>query len=464
MKKALLVRQVIVLLIALIISSGIAIFFVSEAMINQGIEGLSSSLSMLDYSLDYDGNIKTQTTALMQVMPEKNARITIIKMDGTVVADTQIDKPETMENHLARIEVQNALKNEVGHSIRYSNTVHEEMLYVAKLSKNADYILRFSIPFEGMLQYLLVTFAWLLAGMLVVLLFSILISAKYIKKIIHPLAEITEQLKKIHKDNLKIELPKYQYEELNIIADTTKALSSELIAYIQEVNFQKKIRQEFFSNASHELKTPITSIKGYAELLDKGFVKEEEKKEDFIRRILFETENMTNLINDILMISRLESEDATVTYSMIRLNLLAEEIFDSLSPIAVQSQITLHKECEPILLEASIKQMRELVLNLVKNAMKYNHPGGNVWLSIYKKEEDIVICVKDDGEGISDKNKERIFERFYCVDKGRSKKEGGTGLGLSIVKHVVEYYKGLIRLESTLGKGSTFTIYIPIKR
>ena len=205
-------------------------------------------------------------------------------------------------------------------------------------------------------------------------------------------------------------------------------------------------------------------MRGYAELLDQGFIQDEATKKDFYTRILKETDNMTNLINDILMISRLEAKEAEVTFSTVRIGPLLTEIFESAEPIAADYQVMLHKECTPVSIEASTKQMRELIMNLVSNGIKYNHPGGNVWVEVWAENEKLYIQVKDDGCGISKEDQERVFERFYRVDKGRSKKMGGTGLGLSIVKHIVEYYNGSIKLESELGKGSCFTIELPLQK
>ena len=249
-----------------------------------------------------------------------------------------------------------------------------------------------------------------------------------------------------------------------MISETTMKMAAEIRAHMDRLEKEKKIRQEFFSNASHELKTPITSVRGYAELLDQGFIRDEATKKDFYARILKETDNMTNLINDILMISRLEAKEAEVTLSTVRIGPLLTEIFESMEPIAADAQVMLHKECSPVAIEASTQQMRELIMNLVSNGVKYNHPGGNVWVEVWPENGMLYIQVKDDGCGISREDQDRIFERFYRVDKGRSKKIGGTGLGLSIVKHIVEYYNGSIKLESEPGKGSCFTVGIPFKK
>ena len=191
---------------------------------------------------------------------------------------------------------------------------------------------------------------------------------------------------------------------------------------------------------------------------------DEEKQSEFIRRILKTAEHMSRLIEDILLISRLETKDVEVTYSMVRLDLLIREIFDVVEPIAKKHQVTLCSQCEEVTLEASVRQMRELLMNLVVNGVTYNQPGGHVWVEIRADKEKVIIRVRDDGVGIGREDQARIFERFYRVDKGRSRKLGGTGLGLSIVKHIVEYNEGDLRLKSSPGEGSEFMICIPFSR
>ena len=222
------------------------------------------------------------------------------------------------------------------------------------------------------------------------------------------------------------------------------------------------IRQEFFSNASHELKTPITSIQGYAELLESGMIQDESTKADFASRIKKEAVRMTGLINDILMISRLEAKEAEVTFSDVRVSVLLEEIIDSLKPQAAEAQVFVHVDCQPLMIHANLQQMRELLTNLISNAIKYNRPGGQVWINIRETDGQMVIRVKDNGVGIPSDSLDRIFERFYRVDKGRSRKQGGTGLGLSIVKHIVNFYHGTIHVSSEPDMGSEFTVFLPM--
>lgn len=227
---------------------------------------------------------------------------------------------------------------------------------------------------------------------------------------------------------------------------------------------EKEIRQEFFVNVSHELKTPITSIKGYTELLVQGFVTKEEEREEFYRRILSETNSMCELIEDSLEISRLESKEVYVKKTLIRVCLLVEEIVESLRPMAEQYHIMLHKECEPITIFADENQLTVLLKNLIGNGIKYNRAGGEVWVHVLKQNGKMMLVVKDNGIGIEEEDQKHIFERFYRVDKGRCKKTGGTGLGLSIVKHIVEYNEGTIEVESKVGKGSRFVVWLPLNR
>ena len=200
---------------------------------------------------------------------------------------------------------------------------------------------------------------------------------------------------------------------------------------MNQIELERQIRQEFFSNASHELKTPITSVQGYAELLESGIIQDEDQKMDFVRRIKKEAVHMTSLINDILMISRLETKEAEVVCQDVRMAIVLDDVLESLKPLAAFHEVLVHAECKPLCI----------------NAIKYNKPGGEVWVTITEENREMIIRVRDNGMGIPKESLGRIFERFYRVDKGRSRKQGGTGLGLSIVKHIVSFYHGTIALQ-----------------
>ena len=224
----------------------------------------------------------------------------------------------------------------------------------------------------------------------------------------------------------------------------------------------EKLKQEFFSNVSHELKTPITSIQGYAELLYNDFAISKEQEKEFLKIIQKESSNITNLINNILTISKLENKEIEINKSDIKIKTIVDEIINSTKPMCIEQNINIINKCEDITMFADYKKIHQLFNNLVVNAIKYNKTNGYVEINCYKDEKNINILIKDSGIGIPLVDRNRIFERFYRVEKGRSKALGGTGLGLSIVKHIVKYYNGKIKVKSTEGFGSEFIIKIPI--
>ena len=464
MKRAIMLRFVVILLLALVVSGAFSYYFIGRNMLQHDMSAMLNTIHAVDYALDYSGNLQEQVEKLQAEAMDNSSRITVIASDGTVAADSEVDQVDAMENHLERQEVREAFETGTGRDTRSSESIGESMLYVAARSSNESYVVRMAVPYTNLLDYMISIFPVLVLGTCIAFAVSVILAIRFADTITTPLNEISEEMGKVHGAQTDFSFKQYKYKELNVISETTMKMAAEIQAHMDQLEKEKKIRQEFFSNASHELKTPITSVRGYAELLDQGFIQDEATKKDFYARILKETDNMTNLINDILMISRLEAKEAEVTFSTVRIGPLLTEIFESAEPIAADYQVMLHKECSPVSIEASAKQLRELIMNLVSNGIKYNHSGGNVWVEAWSENGKLYIRVKDDGCGISKEEQERIFERFYRVDKGRSKKMGGTGLGLSIVKHIVEYYSGSIRLESEPGKGSCFTIELPFKK
>lgn len=231
---------------------------------------------------------------------------------------------------------------------------------------------------------------------------------------------------------------------------------------VTESRNAQKMRRDFFSNASHELKTPITSIKGSVELLCADIPLEADQQRELLTRIGLETERMNNLINDIIMINRIESGELAGDKENIDLEAIVRECCAEAMPLARQNGLSINIDAEPALLYASRKNLYEMVSNLIINAVKYNKQGGSVDVRLKNSDKEIVLVVRNDGEPIPPAHQLRVFERFYRGDKGRSKAVGGTGLGLSIVKHVVDSLSGTIRLESDRDKGTIFTIKIPI--
>lgn len=461
MKQDIFKRFMLILSLVLIINSLIFAVLISNIMFDKTSDELLYTLKIADNSIDYEGNFKEQIDKIKSLDNDESTRLTILDLNGNVIADSNVDDLKIMENHSDREEIIETLSEGSGSARRKSETLGLSMIYVAGIAKNSEYILRIAVSYSGLFHYSETIFLAIVFNIVVSLGISLLLTKQFLKTITKPLVEIAGELRKIQDENPEFHFREYNYEEMNIIADTVLEMSKAVKDSMKQIEFEKVIRQEFFSNASHELKTPITSVNGYIELIENDLVTDEAQKKDFLKRIKKETTNMTNLINDILLISRLETKEIEVILSEVRICPLLNEVCMSLEPLAKQCDITLETSCKPISMTANTGQMKELFTNLITNAIKYNKPGGKVKVTVSTEPDEIVFVVEDTGFGIPEESKHRIFERFYRVDKGRSKKMGGTGLGLSIVKHVVNYYNGKIELESKLNVGSKFTVRFP---
>lgn len=252
----------------------------------------------------------------------------------------------------------------------------------------------------------------------------------------------------------------------NVYVSPSKTKDEALGATIMivDVTAERKLEQQkrdFFSNASHELKTPITSIIGFSEMLNNNMVQNEREKAEIMSRIETEARRMSELIGDILTISKLESNEEHRERTDVSLADVVREAANAVSPIMNDTAIKINMDLEDVLYRANKRQIYELCVNLIENAVKYNTPGGKVDISLKAENKNIVLTVKDTGIGIPAVYQSRVFERFYRVDYGRDKKVGGTGLGLSIVKHIVNIYGGKISLQSRRDHGTTITISLP---
>lgn len=226
---------------------------------------------------------------------------------------------------------------------------------------------------------------------------------------------------------------------------------------ITAVKNSEKTRSEFFANASHELKTPLTAIKGFNDIIFLSTT--DEKTKELSGKIAKETDRIVLLINDMLNLSNLEAERSPIK-ERVDLVKVCEDVKESLSSLAEQKKVTVEVSGSGVI-EAEKEHAVELVKNLTENAVRYNEAGGHVRVNVGKADGKTILTVKDDGIGIDDKDKERIFERFYRADKSRSREMGGTGLGLAIVKHICAVYNADLKLESKIGEGTTVTISFP---
>lgn len=236
---------------------------------------------------------------------------------------------------------------------------------------------------------------------------------------------------------------------------------SMLISDVTELKRAEGIRSEFTANVSHELKTPLTSIKGFTDMLTGGMVVDDEDRQRFLTMIGVEADRLIDLINDILKLSELEEAAIDRQGEESAVLSTAREVEALLRPTAGEAEITLSVTGEEAMVALPRGRLKELLLNLMENGIKYGERGGRVDVTVRGAGERVQIVVEDNGIGIPPEAQARVFERFYRVDKGRARKDGGTGLGLAIVKHMVQLYGGTLALESTPGQGSTFTITLP---
>ena len=367
-------------------------------------------------------------------------RITWIDQDGSVIYDNMEDWSH-MDNHKNRPEVQEAYEKGASSVVRTSSTLDERSYYYAVLLSDHT-VLRMSMTTDSVYA--------LYISMLPVLILILLIFMGIVLILAH---RITEAIVRPIND-LDLVTPENScpYEEL-------EPLLARIRRQNEERQKNEKMRREFSANVSHELKTPLTSISGYAELMKDGMVQPGDVPV-FAEKIYKEAARLIGLVNDIIKISRLDERKVGVEKEPVDLYQMAEDVCLRLEPVAAKYDVSLDFSGKPVTVQGVPQMIDELFYNLCENAVKYNHPGGKVHVSIDKFMDRARIIVKDTGIGIPKEHLERVFERFYRVDKSHSRQTGGTGLGLAIVKHVVEYHDGKISLESEEGKGTKITVLL----
>lgn len=461
MKRAIVKRFIVVLIVAMAISSIVISMSYYRLASHRVMEDMKSVLLLLDATIDWESSDLEKQIIEISSQMNNDYRITIIDNDGSVLADSETGNPETMENHKNRKEVKEAFQDGFGTKVRNSSTIKGSMMYAAYCSPTQHKVIRISIHHDVITDLMKMMVPSIAISLLLALSVAGVLTNKFAASVTKPILEISHKLEGIYDEKIDFNFPHYQYDELNIIARTTTDMSKSVQDYIRKLEKEKTIRQEFFSNASHELKTPLTAIRGYAELLQSGMASDTQMQKEFLGRIHSEVEEMTSLINDILMISRLETKELMPTKEMLYVKSVAEEVKKTLKPLADENNVSLEIHCCDEFVYMDRSHLQGILSNLMGNAVKYNRPGGFVQTDITMNSTSLSIRVEDSGIGIAKEDQKRIFERFYRVDKGRSKRVAGTGLGLSIVKHVTEFYGGCVSVESQSGVGSTFLVQLP---
>ena len=367
-----------------------------------------------------------------------DTRLTLISEEGEVLYDSQEDE-YTFQNHAGRKEIREALESGSGEALRSSETVGKRTYYYA-VRLEEGMVLRASKTLDYLIPIVLGALPFMVLTALIMIVLAYFLAKWQTARLIRPINEL----------DLEHPLENSVYEEL-----------TPLLQNMESQNKAKEevadMRKEFSANVSHELKTPLTSISGYAEIMKSGIAKPEDMTR-FSEIIYKEASRLIVLIEDIMKLSKLDEQDVDMEREDVDLFDMCREICNRLAFQAEQKDVHLELTGEKVLYNGVRQILDEMIYNVCENAVKYNVDGGRVKIWVGNTLRGPKIIVEDTGIGIPEDQKERIFERFYRVDKSHSKATGGTGLGLSIVKHGAIYHHAEIHVESTLGKGTRMEI------
>lgn len=376
-------------------------------------------------------------------LDSQSLRITVVEADGSVMFDSSADT-EAMTNHEGRPEIRAALENGEGSGTRRSETLDKTLFYYA-LRLDDGKVLRISREADSFLAVMQNMLPSVLGVFLFLFIFCVILSNYFTRSLVEPIEKMAENLSEPGTEAV--------YKELAPFVATIRQQHEDILKNAQ-------MRQEFTANVSHELKTPLTAISGYAELIEHGMAGKENTVR-FAGEIHKNAARLLALINDIIQLSQLDGGKERMEYVNLDLYRLAGECVDMLKMNAQKQGVTMRLCGTQTFVYADRQLMEELLYNLCDNAIRYNNKGGSVTVTVEKEKEHAVLSVRDTGIGISREHQERVFERFYRVDKSRSKATGGTGLGLAIVKHIVARHGAKLSLESQTGKGTEIRVEFP---
>ena len=401
------------------------------------------------------GSLRTCAHVLAESIPDETSdlgdypavdeelRITLISVDGTVLMDTNADIGG-MGNHGERPEIKQAFLEGEGRDVRKSETLDKSTFYYAMRLGSGE-VLRVAKETGSIYSMFFDAIPSLVVIAVVLFAFCALLAYFLTKSFIAPIEKVAE--------NLDGQVDVGTYKELTPFLETIQEQHKNIIK-------SAKMRQDFTANVTHELKTPLTSISGYAELIESGMTGEKETRR-FAKEIHRNAKRLIRLINDILQLSELDTRETALETERLNLYGMAATCVEMLKINAEPNKVKLGVKGRVAWIEGNRSMIEELLYNLCSNAIRYNKPNGRVDVLVTETEEGILLKVADTGIGIPEKHQERIFERFYRVDKSRSKERGGTGLGLAIVKHIVAEHGAKINLESEEGVGTTISVLFP---
>lgn len=369
-----------------------------------------------------------------------NLRVTVITKEGNVKFDNTVST-DLMSNHSDRPEVEEALDKGEGKDIRHSSTLNKSAFYYAVRLEDGS-VLRVAKEAGSIWSVFEAAMPTTISILILLWLACMGLAKLLTRSIIMPIEEMAQNMEHFDSKNI--------YEELQPFVNTIREQHQDILK-------NANMRQEFTANVSHELKTPLTAISGYAELIRSGMAKDKDA-EKFAKEIHHNANRLLTLINDIIRLSELDGSERKIDFEEVDLYKLAEECLNTLAINAKEQKISLSLKGQSSIIHANKSMMEEILYNLCSNAIRYNNEGGKVEVTVEQNEKETILKVKDNGIGIPKEHQERIFERFYRVDKSRSKSTGGTGLGLAIVKHIVALHEAKMSLQSEEGEGTEIVV------
>lgn len=432
MKKKISMYFLITTAIAIILTAVFTAIVFYRTFRAEVIDDLKSYTHVLKSVLN-DGNYSK-----MDNLISENIRVTVVDKYGSVIYDNIVDISE-MDNHGTRPEIEAAKEKGEGSIVRKSGTMDKNTFYYALLLEDGR-VIRVSKETSSIWSVFGSAFPLIIVTACLTFGLCITLTQFLTKSLVKPIEEVAK--------NLDDPESVVFYKEMQPFVKTIKEQHDDILK-------SALMRQEFTANVSHELKTPLTSISGYSELIENGMAKGEDVVR-FAGEIHQSASRLLVLINDILKLSQLDAGEKSMDFETVDLYEVAKKCIVMLEFQATEHQVEFHLKGEKTLVTGDRSMLEEMIYNLCDNAIRYSKPEGNVWVAVDPNENSILVS--DDGIGISEENQKRVFERFYRVDKSRSKATGGTGLGLAIVKHIVEQHGAVLELTSAVNIGTTIKI------
>ena len=435
MKKKINAKFMLISTVAVVVTGICAMFIFYNILKEQIFDDLAANASVISMM-----NPELLTEKLPVDMDKDGLRITLIEEDGTVVYDS-LGGEDVMENHGNREEILQANSSGEGRAMRTSITSNEHTFYYA-MQMESGLILRIAKDSSSIFTLIIYMVGMIVLIGIGVLFICVVLARRLTKNLMTPIEKMADNIVLIEEESV--------YEEMRPFVATIKAQHVDILQHA-------KMRQEFTANVSHELKTPLTAISGYAELIANGMTTGEDTMR-FAGEIHRGSERLQHLINDIIKLSELDDSDLQLEFEEVDLQKEAKACVSNMQVHAEKNDVSISVKGSSAKLQANKMLIEELLYNLCSNAVRYNKKGGSVAIITGIENGHAVLVVKDTGIGIPKESQERVFERFYRVDKSRSKSTGGTGLGLAIVKHIVAQHEAQIFLESEVGKGTEIKV------